>query len=75
MINGGPAYDALAVRMAAAREEEGPRPTADGTRLRAGLGVGSPARTPVNLEPDAAATNIDFELVVCDKPIVFKELP
>ena len=47
----------------------------DGARLRTGLGVASPARTPVNLEPDAAATNIDFELVVRDKPIVFKERP
>ena len=39
MINGGPAYDALAVRMAAAREEEGPRPTADGTRLRGSMAL------------------------------------
>lgn len=36
-VNGGPAYGALAVRMAAARAEEGPRPTADGTRLRGSM--------------------------------------
>lgn len=47
----------------------------DSARLRTGLGVASTGRTAVNLEPDAAATNIDFELVVRDKPIVFKELP
>lgn len=39
MINGGPAYDALSVRMAAARAEEGPRPTADGTRLRGSMAL------------------------------------
>lgn len=39
MINGGPAYEALAIRMAAARAEEGPRPTADGTRLRGSMAL------------------------------------
>lgn len=39
LINSGPAYQALAVRMAAAREEEGPRPTADGTRLRGSMAL------------------------------------
>ena len=47
----------------------------DGARLRTGLGVAAAARRTVDLEPDSAATNIDFELVVRDKPIVFKELP
>lgn len=47
----------------------------EGTRLKSGLALVSTARRIVNLEPDAAVTNLDFELATRDKPIVFKEQP
>lgn len=47
----------------------------DTARLRSGLALVSAGRLTVDLQPDRAATNVDFRLTVQDKPIIMRELP